>query len=77
MRYQRLRFPGGRPKALTFSYDDGCPEDIRFSNILTKYGMKGTFNLCADVFIKNRGLTKEQVNENFLSKGHEIAVHGA
>ena len=23
MRYQFLRFPGGKPKAVTFSYDDG------------------------------------------------------
>ncbi len=76
MRYQFLRFPGGKPKALTFSYDDGCIEDIRFSQILTNHGLKGTFNLNCDVLRKGSGLSQADVEEYLLSKGHEIAVHG-
>ena len=76
MRYQFLRFPGGKPKALTFSYDDGCIEDIRFSQILTKHNLKGTFNLNCDVLRKGSGLSQADVEEYLLSKGHEIAVHG-
>ncbi|MBR6683649.1 MAG: polysaccharide deacetylase [Firmicutes bacterium] len=76
MRYQFLRFPGGKPKALTFSYDDGCIEDIRFAQILTSYGLKGTFNLNCDVLRKGSGLSQADVEEYLLSKGHEIAVHG-
>ena len=40
MRYKFLRFPGGKPKAVTLSYDDGVPEDRRFSDTITKYGIK-------------------------------------
>ena len=76
MRYQFLRFPGGKPKALTFSYDDGCIEDIRFAQILTSYGLKGTFNLNCDVLRKGSGLSQADVEEYLLANGHEIAVHG-
>jgi len=74
MRYQFLRFPEGRGKALTFSYDDGCRDDIRMADTLTKYGLKGTFNLNGN--FHNTELSKEEVEEHILSKGHEIAVHG-
>lgn len=76
MRYQFLRFPDGREKAVTMSYDDGCPQDIRLAQTVSKYGMKCTFNLNSDE-LRNQRLTKEMIEENFLSKGHEIAVHGA
>lgn len=76
MRYQFLRFPGGKPKAVTFSYDDGCIEDIRFSQILTKHKLKATFNLNCDVLRKGSGLSQADVEEYLLANGHEIAVHG-
>ena len=41
MNYQNLRFPEGKAKALTFSYDDGCRADVRMAKTLTKYGLKG------------------------------------
>lgn len=75
MRYRFLRFPEGRSKAVTFSYDDGCPEDIRFADTLTAYGLKGTFNLNCDR-LREKNFTKEEIEEHMLSKGHEIAVHG-
>ena len=34
-----------KKKAVTFSFDDGVDEDIRFIELLDKYNMKGTFNL--------------------------------
>ncbi len=77
MRYQFLRFPGGKPKALTFSYDDGCPQDLRLSDVLTAHGMKGTFNFNSDACRGSAALPKEKVEEYFLDRGHEIAVHGA
>ncbi len=76
MRYQFLRFPGGRGKAVTFSYDDGCPQDIRLAETLTKYGLKGTFNLNSDEMRGAKNLTEQQVKEKLLACGHEIAVHG-
>lgn len=38
-------YPGGLSRALTFSYDDGPAEDIRLTDMLRKYGLKGTFHL--------------------------------
>ena len=40
-----MRFPEGKYKALTFSYDDGVEQDARLIEIFRKYGLKGTFNL--------------------------------
>jgi len=71
-----LRFPNGRPKAVTFSYDDGIIHDKRLAEIFDKYGMKATFNLnCEEK--REFFYTKEELHEYFLSKGHEIAIHGA
>lgn len=75
MRYQFLRFPQGKPKAVTFSYDDGCRQDPKFAEMLTRYGLKGTFNFNSDE-VRKQPLPKELVEDVFLSKGHEIAVHG-
>ena len=41
-------------KYVTFSYDDGCRPDIRFTEILRKYNLKATFNLNSG-FLGNRG----------------------
>ena len=40
-----LRFPGGRRKALTLSYDDGVRQDLRLLEKLDQNGVKCTFNL--------------------------------
>ena len=36
MRYCFLRFPQGKLKALTLSYDDGVRDDIRMAEVLAK-----------------------------------------
>lgn len=80
MRYRFLRFPEGKPKAVTFSYDDGCRADIKLSQIFNKYGLKGTFNLNSKwlgTCDTDWHLTKEEIQEHIIDKGHEIAVHGA
>ena len=74
MRSVFMRYPGGKPKALTFSYDDGNMHDRRLAGIFDKYGMKATFNFCGKCMGEN--YTAEEMKEIFLSKGHEIAVHG-
>ena len=76
MRYRFMRFPGGKPKALTFSYDDGCKQDIKTAKTLFRYGMKGTFNLNGYGFRGDNMLTEEEVNEHILANGHELATHG-
>ena len=75
MRYRFLRFPGGLAKAVTLSYDDGCKEDVRFSDIITEYGLKCTFNINGD-HRGDKALTCEQLHEYYLDKGHEVALHG-
>ena len=76
MRSIFLRYPGGKAKAVTFSYDDGVKEDRRLAEIFDKYGMKGTFNFNT-VPGRLPKFTDEEIEEIFFSKGHEIAVHGA
>ncbi len=74
------RFPGGKFKAVTFSYDDGVNQDLRFAEILTNHGMKGTFNLNSSMFGNKAKfgyrLTADEIKDNIIAKGHEIAVHG-
>ena len=45
-----MKFPGGRKKALTLSYDDGVEQDIRLIQIMKEYGLKGTFNLNSGLY---------------------------
>lgn len=80
-----MRFPGGKAKALTFSYDDGVEQDARLVAILDKYGMKGTFNLNSGCYAEpgrvweagriHRPMTEESATELFGSGDHEVAVH--
>ena len=75
MGYRFLRFPGGKAKALTLSYDDGCKADIRLAETLDKYGIKATFNLNSTRVLAGNDLTVEDANK-LMSNGHEVAVHG-
>ncbi len=72
-------------KAITFSYDDGVTQDIRFINLLDKYDLKCTFNLNSEL-LGGRGLLPH--GEKYVShyklhpsdvkriyKDHEVAVH--
>lgn len=80
MKYRFLAFPGGKQKAVTFSYDDGVNQDIRLSELFCKYGVKGTFNVNSGLFgapgVNSSRLTAEEIKENIIDKGHEVAVHG-
>ena len=76
MRTVFMRYPCGKARAVTFSYDDGVPQDKRLAELFDRYGMKATFNFNCE-YTRKTNFTKEEINEYFLSKGHEIAVHGA
>ena len=79
MKYKFLRFPEGKTKAVTFSYDDACRDDLRTAKTLDEYGMKGTFNVPSAWIAKEPGgyaLTEQEIKEHILEKGHEIATHG-
>lgn len=74
-----IRFPDGKSKALTLSYDDGVHADIRLLEIMNKYGLKGTFNLNSGLFEHNGNhnrLDEESAFELYNNCGQEIALHG-
>lgn len=77
-------YPGGKSKAFNISYDDGVVQDIRFVQLLNRYGLKGTFNLNYGLMRSRftwqhesgmmvQRLEEHQVKE--LYQGHEVASH--
>lgn len=79
MKYCFMRYPGGKSKAVTFSYDDGTRHDLRMIDTLDRYGIKCTFNLCSGRLGKDEAdynLCPEEIQKYILDNGHEVAVHG-
>ena len=80
-----MRFPEGKIKALTLSYDDNVDQDIKFIDILNSHGLKCTFNINSEGYSEegtvypkdnvHRRLTKAQATELYKNSGHEVAVH--
>ena len=80
MHYRFLRFPGGKDKAVTLSYDDGVRSDLRLLERVQHYGLRCTLNLCSFSLTAKpdgRYLTPEEIEAQILAQGHEIAIHGA
>ena len=80
----RKLYPGGKAKAFNISYDDGVIQDIRFVELLNRYGLKGTFNLNYGLMRQGFtwqhecGMTVRRIQEDQVSavyEGHEIASH--
>lgn len=75
----------GKNKAITFSFDDGCQQDIKLVELLNKYGLKCTFNLNSGLagldmsfpmngkMITRHIVKLEEIPNRY--KGHEVAVH--
>ena len=86
MRGRFLRFPGGRGKVLTISYDDGVEQDIQLLEMMKRYGIKGTFNLNAGCFALEgyqypkgqigRRLSRSRCREVYSCQLAEVATHG-
>ena len=78
MKYMFLRFPGGKFKTVTFSYDDGSIHDVRLAETLNKYGIKSTFNYHNSVITNPspEKISVDEINNLLLDNGHEVAVHG-
>lgn len=80
-----MRFPGGCPKAVTLSYDDGVEQDVRLIEIMKKHGLKGTFNLNSGVYAPEdqvwpsgkiyRRMSKSKAIALYKHSGMEVAVH--
>ena len=75
----------GKKKAITFSFDDGTLQDVRLVEILNKYSLKATFNICSALLdspnsIRRYGkeIDHSKVAPNDVRSiyaGHEVAVH--
>lgn len=75
-----MRFPGGKAKAVTFSYDDGVKADKRLIEILDRHGLKGTFNLNSLLFDCENWhdrMDEQQTYLTYYNRPHEVALHGA
>ena len=79
-----MRFPEGKAKALTLSYDDGIRQDLKLIEIMNKYGIKGTFNINSAFFGHSRigtngedrtRFTVEEAIKIYNNGGHEVALH--
>ncbi len=75
MPYRFMRYPEGKTKAVTFSYDDGVIYDLRLAEVCDKYGIKVTFNVCSSLVGDSDRLSADDMRD-LVSRGHEIAVHG-
>ena len=81
-----MRFPGGRNKALTLSYDDGVEQDARLIEIMKENGLKGTFNINSGEYSEegttfepgnvHRRMTRAAAQKLYKDSGMEVAVHG-
>ena len=81
-----MRFPNGKPRALTLSYDDGVEQDIRLISVLQQYGINRTFNLNSRLYAPeghaylaqeiHRRMTKQRATALYTQTQMEVAVHG-
>lgn len=75
-----MRFPEGKCKALTFSYDDGVEADKKLLQVFAKFNLKGTFNLNSKLFdckCWHDRMDEISTFKAFENCGQEIAMHGA
>lgn len=76
-----MRFPEGKSKVFTMSYDDGVYQDIRLVKIMNKNSIKGTFNINAGLISDTDAkkayerLSVNQIKELYIPNGHELALH--
>ena len=81
-----LRFPEGKLKAMTLSYDDGVDQDERLIGIMRANGLRGTFNISAGLYppegtvfapgVVSRRLTKAAATALYSGPDVEVALHG-
>ena len=79
-----MRFPGGKAKCFTFSYDDGVLNDFRLAELFRKKDLKCTFNLNSgtwadrdydDYKSTHRRMRLEKAKELYTQKGFEVSSH--
>lgn len=80
-----IKFPGGKSKALTMSYDDGVETDGRLIKIMQEHGLKGAFNINSESYVPEgtvypkgqaqRIMSESAVRNTYTGCGMEIACH--
>lgn len=78
-----IRFKDGKQKVVTLSYDDGVVFDIKLIEIMSKYGLKGTFNINTGLYLSeettrdewNGRMKLSEAKKTYSDSGNEIAVH--
>ncbi len=65
-----IRFPGGKSRAVTFSFDDGKIQDRQLAGLFNKYNVKATFHLNSGKFGEDDYISADEVNS--LYKYHAI-----
>ena len=73
-----MRFPGWKAKAMTLSYDDAVVFDKRLVEIMTRYGLKGTFNINGGMMSERfyRRMNEADLVALYHAAGMEVALHG-
>lgn len=81
-----VRFPGGRKKAFTISYDDNVTQDERLIGLMEKYKISGTFNIIPGWFAQEGAVfppdetyinvTEQKALEIYNNDLVEVANHG-
>lgn len=82
----RMRFPEGKTKTFTMSYDDGVEQDIRLIELMRKHGVRGTFNLSSGEYPKeghrwpegqvHRRMPLSECQKLYCGDDIEVAIHG-
>lgn len=80
-----MRFPGGKSKAFTLSYDDGVEQDEKLIHMLVNYNLKCTFNLNSGMYTNDnyrfekdewhRRFTKDKATWLYSKSCVEVASH--
>lgn len=77
-------YPGGKAKAFNITYDDGVLQDVRFIQLMNRYGLKGTFNLNSGLmetefeWTHPNGMTVKRLPTRVVAElyqNHEVASH--
>lgn len=80
----RRLYPGGKDRAFNITYDDGVTQDLRFVELMNRYGLKGTFHLNSELMENGfswehpKGMTVTRLcpdTARWLYQGHEVASH--
>lgn len=80
----RKLYPGGKRKAFNITYDDGVLQDLRFVELMNRFGLKGTFNLNSELmrtgfaWTHPGGMEVRRLDADtarWLYRGHEVASH--